>query len=147
MDNYVETLDLKFIMYLFNIREVISLMVAQCSWKNVENLEEFSIYCIILVYLVSALVIRNLWYIYFNSSQQHSGTFLTWTKLALSWTVTRNFMALDMTINSNPLLNINIGEYGRYCLKTIYQIGTVVLYVIKILYACNKEVCEMWENE
>ena len=40
-------------------------------------------------------------------------------------------MALDMTVNSNPLLNINVGEYGRYCLKTIYHIGTVVLYVIK----------------
>jgi len=40
-------------------------------------------------------------------------------------------MALDMTVNSNPLLNINVGEYGQYCLKTVYQIGTVVLYVIK----------------
>jgi len=43
-------------------------------------------------------------------------------------------MALDMTVNSNPLLNINVGEYGQYCLKTIYHIGTVFLYVIKKCY-------------
>jgi hypothetical protein len=112
-----------------SILEVISLMMAHCSWKNVENLEELSTNC--MIYLVSALVICNLWYMYVNYSQQHSGMFLTWTKLALSSTVTKNFMALDVTVNSNPLLNINVGEYGQYCLKTVYQIGTIVLYVIK----------------
>ena len=40
-------------------------------------------------------------------------------------------MALDMTVNSNPLLNINVRGCGWYCLKTIYQIGTVVLCAIK----------------
>lgn len=40
-------------------------------------------------------------------------------------------MALDMTVNSNPLLNINVGEYGQYCLKPVYQLGTIVLYVIR----------------
>jgi len=52
-------------------------------------------------------------------------------------------MALDMTVNSNPLLNINIREYGWCCLKTIYQIGTVILFVIKNIIMQQRDLWNM----